>query len=161
MLRPAWIQPFNLGYFNQNRTGTPESRDRSNKIPALIEYEQSKGLVREVYDDIRATRQTDEINNFWKAIAHHPPTLQRTWLMLKDIMGGPGELDPLVRELIYIAVSATNGCNYCIASHRAAAVSKGMSETMFGELMSIVGAANLTNRLANGYQVPLDDKFKS
>ena len=127
----------------------------------MIEYEQSTGLVREVYDDIRTTRQTLEINNFWKAIAHHPPTLQRTWLMLKEIMGGPGELDPLVRELIYIAVSATNGCNYCIASHRAAAVSKGMTETMFGEVMGIVGAANLTNRLANGYQVPVDDKFKN
>jgi AhpD family alkylhydroperoxidase len=126
----------------------------------LIEYEQSTGLVREIYDDIRLTRKTDDINNFWKAIAHHPPTLQRTWLMLKEVMGGPGELDPLVRELIYVAVSATNGCHYCIASHRAAAVSKGMTEGMFGELMSIVGAANLTNRLANGYQVPLDDKFK-
>ena len=126
----------------------------------LIEYEQSHGLVREVYDDIRHTRQTDEINNFWKAIANHPPTLHRTWAMLKEVMGGPGELDPLVRELIYIAVSATNGCNYCIASHSAAAVKKGMTDTMFGELMSIVGAANMTNRLANGYQVPVDEKFQ-
>ena len=126
----------------------------------LIEYEQSHGLVREVYDDIRTTRQTDEINNFWKAIANHPPTLQRTWAMLKEVMGGPGELDPLVRELIYIAVSATNGCDYCIASHSAAAVKKGMTDAMFGELMSIVGAANMTNRLANGYQVPVDEKFK-
>lgn len=125
----------------------------------LIEYEQSTGLVREVYDDIRTTRQTDEINNFWKAIAHHPPTLQRTWLMLKDVMGSPGELDPLVRELIYIAVSVTNGCGYCIASHRASAVAKGMTEGMFGELMGVVGAANLTNRLANGFQVPIDEKF--
>ena len=129
-------------------------------MTSLIEYEQSTGLVREVYDDIRTTRQTDEINNFWKAIANHPPTLQRTWTMLKEVMGGPGELDPLVRELIYIAVSATNGCDYCIASHRAAAVKKGMTDTMFGELMSIVGAANMTNRLANGYQVPVDEKFK-
>ena len=126
----------------------------------MIEYEQSTGLVREVFDEIRATRKTDEINNFWKALASHPPTLQRTWLTLKEVMGGPGELDPLVRELIYIAVSATNGCQYCIASHRAAAVSKGMTESMFGELMSIIGTANLTNRLANGSQVPLDEKFK-
>ena len=126
----------------------------------LIEYEQSHGLVREVYDDIRHTRQTDEINNFWKAIANHPPTLQRTWAMLKEVMGGPGELDPLVRELIYIAVSVTNGCDYCIASHSAAAVKKGMTDAMFGELMSIIGAANMTNRLANGYQVPVDEKFK-
>ena len=129
-------------------------------MTSLIEYEQSAGLVREVYDDIRTTRKTDEINNFWKAIANHPPTLQRTWSMLKEVMGGPGELDPLVRELIYIAVSVTNGCDYCIASHSAAAVKKGMTDTMFGELMSIVGAANMTNRLANGYQVPVDEKFK-
>ena len=129
-------------------------------MTSLIEYEHSTGLVREVYDDIRTTRQTDEINNFWKAIANHPPTLQRTWSMLKEVMGGPGELDPLVRELIYIAVSATNGCDYCIASHSAAAVKKGMTDAMFGELMSIVGAANMTNRLANGYQVPVDEKFK-
>jgi len=125
----------------------------------LIEYEQSQGVVREVFDDIRATRKTDEINNFWKALANHPPTLQRTWATLKEVMAGSGELDPLVRELIYIAVSVTNGCNYCIASHRAAAVSKGMTEAMYGELMSIIGVANMTNRLANGFQVPIDDKF--
>ena len=90
----------------------------------LIEYDQSTGLVRQVFDDIRATRKTTEINNFWKAIAHHPPTLERTWAATKAVMGGPGELDPLVRELIYLAVSVTNSCEYCIASHRAAAVSK-------------------------------------
>ncbi|MBI3863907.1 MAG: carboxymuconolactone decarboxylase family protein [Planctomycetia bacterium] len=126
----------------------------------LIEYEHSSGLVREVFDDIRATRKTDDINNFWKAIANHPPTLQRTWQATKQVMTGPGELDPLVRELIYLAVSVSNGCDYCIASHRAAAVSKGMTDAMFGELMSIVGVANMNNRLANGFQVPLDDKFK-
>ena len=129
-------------------------------MPPLIEYEQSSGFVREIYDDIRATRKTNEMNNFWKAIANHPPTLQRTLAVLKDVMGGPGELDPLVRELIYIAVSVTNGCDYCIASHRAAAASKGMTEAMYGELLSIVGAANMTNRLANGFQVPVDEKFK-
>lgn len=127
----------------------------------LIEYEQSSGLVREVYDDIRATRKTNDINNFWKAIANHPPTLQRTWALLKEVMAGPGELDPLVRELIYIAVSVTNGCDYCIASHRAAAISKGMTHGMYGELLGIVGAANMTNRLANGFQVPVDEKFKT
>jgi AhpD family alkylhydroperoxidase len=130
-------------------------------LPQLIEYEQSTGLVREVYDDIRATRKTDDINNFWKVIANHPPTLQRTWSTLKEVMGGPGELDPLVRELIYVAVSVSNGCEYCIASHKAAAVNKGMSEAMFGELMSIVGVANMTNRLANGFQIPVDEKFKA
>ena len=134
---------------------------RSNPIQPLIEYEQSTGLVRDVFDDIRATRKTNDINNFWKAIANHPPTLQRTWETLKAVMGGPGELDPLVRELIYVAVSVTNGCDYCVASHRAAAVSKGMTDAMFGELMSIVGVANMNNRLANGFQVPIDDKFKS
>jgi AhpD family alkylhydroperoxidase len=135
--------------------------ERSLPIPQLIEYEQSTGLVREVYDDIRATRKTDDINNFWKVIANHPPTLQRTWSTLKEVMGGPGELDPLVRELIYVAVSVSNGCEYCIASHKAAAVTKGMSDAMFGELMSIVGVANMTNRLANGFQVPVDEKFKA
>jgi len=133
---------------------------RRHPIQPLIEYEQGSGVVREVFDDIRATRKTTEINNFWKAIANHPPTLQRTWETLKEVMGGPGELDPLVRELIYVAVSVTNGCDYCIASHRAAAVAKGMTEAMFGELMSVVGVANMNNRLANGFQVPLDDKFK-
>jgi len=116
--------------------------------------------VREVFDDIRATRQTTEINNFWKALAAHPPTLERTWKLLKEVMGGPGELDPLVRELIYLAVSITNGCDYCIASHRSVAISKGMTEAMFGELMSIVGVANMNNRLADGFQVPIDDRFK-
>lgn len=126
----------------------------------MIEYEQSSGLVRDVYDDIRTTRKTTDINNFWKVLANHPPTLQRTWETLKQVMGGPGELDPLTRELIYVAVSVTNGCDYCIASHRAAAAAKGMTDGMFGELMSIVGVANMNNRLANGFQVPLDDKFK-
>ena len=126
----------------------------------LIEYENSSGEVRRVYDDIRATRKTDEINNFWKAIAHHPPTLVRTWNVLKEIMAGPGHLDPVVRELIYIAVSVTNNCEYCVASHKSAAQAKGMTPEMFGELLAIVGAANMTNRLAVGYQIPIDDKFK-
>ncbi|MGQ0634012.1 MAG: carboxymuconolactone decarboxylase family protein [Planctomycetaceae bacterium] len=126
----------------------------------LVEYEQSSGLVREVFDDIRATRKTTEINNFWKAIARHPPTLERTWAMVKAVMAGPGELDPLVRELIYLAVSVSNGCEYCVASHKAAAISKGMTDAMFGELLSVVGLANMNNRLANGFQVPVDEKFK-
>jgi len=126
----------------------------------LLEYDQSTGSVRAVYDDIRTTRQTEEINNFWKAIAHHPPTLERAWTMTRDIMGGPGELNPLIREFIYLAVSITNGCDYCIASHRAAALKKGMTEAMFGELLSIVGLANMNNRLATGYQVPIDARFQ-
>ena len=127
----------------------------------LIEYEDSSDEVRAVYDDIRATRKTDEINNFWKALANHPPTLQRTWQTVKEVMTSPGELDPLMRELIYIAVSVTNGCEYCIASHTSAAYTKGMSDTVFGELMAIVATANMTNRLANGYQIPVDERFKT
>lgn len=126
----------------------------------MIEYEDASDEVRAVYDDIRATRKTDTINNFWKVIAQHPPALRRTWQMVKDVMTGPGELDPLTRELIYVAVSVTNGCEYCIASHTAAARAKGMSDGMFGELMAIVGAANMTNRLANGFQVEVDEVFR-
>src|SRR4028118_2690 len=108
----------------------------------LIEYEDANDEVRAVYDYIRATRKTDYINNFWKAIANHPPTLQRTWEAVKQVMTSPGELDPLMRELIYIAVSVTNGCEYCIASHTAGAYAKGMSDAMFGELMGIIATAN-------------------
>ncbi|MDF5725333.1 MAG: carboxymuconolactone decarboxylase family protein [Rhizonema sp. PD37] len=127
----------------------------------LIEYEDSSDEVRAVYDDIRTTRSSDYINNFWKVLANHPPTLRRTWETLKEVMVSPGEIDPLMRELIYIAVSVTNNCEYCIASHTAAARTKGMSDAMFGELMAIVATANMTNRLANGYQIPVDDKFKT
>ncbi|HEY9804025.1 MAG TPA: carboxymuconolactone decarboxylase family protein [Leptolyngbyaceae cyanobacterium] len=127
----------------------------------LIEYDQASEEVKAVYDDIRATRQTEYINNFWKAIANHPPTLKRTWETLKEVMVSPGEIDPLVRELIYIAVSVTNGCDYCIASHTAAARGKGMSDAMFGELLGIIATANTTNRLANGYQIPVDEIFKT
>lgn len=127
----------------------------------LIEYEQASDEVRAVYDDIRATRQNDYINNFLKAIANHPPTLKRTWQAVKEVMTSPGEIDPLMRELIYIAVSATNGCEYCIASHTASARAKGMNDTIFGELMAIAATANMTNRLANGYQIPVDERFKT
>ena len=126
----------------------------------LIEYEEANDEVRAVYDDIRATRQTDYINNFWKALANHPPTLQRTWQTIKEVMANPGELDPLVRELIYVAVSVTNGCDYCISSHTTAARAKGMNDAMFGELMAIIATANMTNRLANGYKIPVDEQFK-
>lgn len=106
-----------------------------------------------------ATRQTDYINNFWKVLAHDPTTLRRTWESIKEIMA-PGALDPLTKELIYVAVSATNGCGYCIASHTAGARKAGMTEAMFGELMAVVGMANETNRLANGYQVEIDERFR-
>src|SRR5579884_4135284 len=126
----------------------------------LIEYEHASPEVRAVYDDIRTTRQTDWINNFWKALAHHPPTLRRTWESIKQIMA-PGALDPLVKEMIYVAVSATNQCPYCIASHTASARKAGMTDAMYAELMAVVGMANETNRLASGYQVDVDDRFKT
>ncbi len=126
----------------------------------LIEYEDASDEVRAVYDDIRATRKTDYINNFWKALAAHPPTLRQTWQQVKAVMAGPGELDPLVRELIYVAVSVTNGCEYCMASHIAGARAKGMTDGMLAEVLAITGTANMTNRLANGYDVPVDERFK-
>ncbi len=126
----------------------------------MVEYEGASPEVRAVYDEIRATRKTDYINNFWKALANDPATLKRTWESIKQIMA-PGALDALTKELIYIAVSATNQCPYCIASHTASARNKGMSDEMFHELMAVVGMANETNRLAAGYQVEIDERFKN
>ena len=125
----------------------------------LIEYADASPEVRAVYDDIMAKRKTDYINNFWKALAHDPVTLKRTWESIQQVMGA-GELDPLMKELLYIAVSVTNGCEYCIASHTAGAKAKGMTEGMFGEMMAVVGMANETNRLVAGYRVPVDDRFQ-
>lgn len=125
----------------------------------LVEYADASAEVKAVYDDIMAVRKTDSINNFWKALAHDPVTLRRTWASIKEIMGPGGALDPLVKEMIYVAVSATNGCAYCIASHTAAARKGGMSDAMFAELMAVVGMANESNRLVNGYQVEIDEKF--
>jgi AhpD family alkylhydroperoxidase len=125
----------------------------------FIEYDQATPEVRAVYDDIMTTRGTDWINNFWKALAHDPATLRRTWESIKQIMA-PGALDPLVKEMIYLAVSTTNQCGYCIASHTAAARKAGMSDAMLGELMAVVGMANETNRLAGGYQVEIDERFR-
>ena len=125
----------------------------------LIEYADARPEVRAVYDDIMATRQTDWINNFWKALAHDPATLRRTWESIKQIMA-PGALDPLLKEMIYVAVSATNQCGYCIASHTASARKAGMTAEMFAELMAVVGMASETNRLASGYQVEIDERFK-
>lgn len=126
----------------------------------LIEYEDASPEVRAVYDDIMATRKVDFVNNFWKALASHPPTLLRTWEKIKAVMG-PGALDPLTKELLYVAVSITNGCDYCIATHTAAAKQKGMTEAQFGELMAVVGMANENNRLATGYQVPVDERYRT
>jgi AhpD family alkylhydroperoxidase len=126
----------------------------------LIEYQDASPEVRAIYDDIMATRRTDSVNNFWKALAHHPTTLRRTWESVKQIMA-PGVLDALTKEMIYVAVSTTNQCAYCIASHTAGARKAGMSDSMFAELMAVVGMANETNRLASGYQVEIDAQFKT
>ena len=125
----------------------------------LVEYADAAPEVRAVFDDIMAVRQTDWINNFWKALAHDPKTLRRTWESVKEIMAPGGALDPVVKEMIYVAVSATNQCGYCIASHTAGARKAGMTDEMFAEVMAVVGMANETNRLASGYQVEIDDRF--
>jgi AhpD family alkylhydroperoxidase len=123
-----------------------------------IEYADASPEVRAVYDDIMATRKTDWVNNFWKVLAHDPPTLRRLWANIKEVMG-PGALDPLTKELLYLAVSASNSCRYCIASHSAAARTKGMTEAQYSELLAIVGLANETNRLVNALDVPVDSQF--
>jgi len=126
----------------------------------LIEYADATAEVRAVYDDIMSTRQTDYINNFWKAIAHDPATLRRTWESIRQVMA-PGALDALTKEMIYVAISASNQCGYCIASHTAAARKAGMTAAQFVELMAVVGMANESNRLASGYQVEIDERFKT
>ena len=126
----------------------------------LIEYADACPEVRAVYDDIMSTRETDYINNFWKALGHDPVTLRRTWESIKQIMAA-GALDNLTKEMIYVAVSVTNQCGYCIASHTASAQKAGMTDAMFGELMAVVGMANETNRLASGWQVEIDERFRT
>jgi AhpD family alkylhydroperoxidase len=127
--------------------------------PQPIEHAKASRAVRTVFDDIKRTRGVPDVNNFWKYLANDPALLKRTWKSLKEVMA-PGALDPLTKEMVYLAVSVSNGCGYCIASHTAAARKAGMSEAMFGELMSVVGMANETNRLANGYRVPIDPAFE-
>ena len=124
-----------------------------------IEYAEASAEVRAVYDDIMKTRGVDWINNFWKALANHPAELRRVWQNVKQVMA-PGALDPLVKEMVYVAVSATNGCEYCTHSHTAAARKKGMSDAMLMELMAVVGLANETNRLSNGLRVDVDAQFR-
>ena len=126
----------------------------------LIEYADAGPEVKAVYDDIMKTRGVDWINNFWKALANDPAQLRRVWENVKQVMA-PGALDPLVKEMLYVAVSATNGCEYCTHSHTAAARKNGMTDAMFLELMAVTGLANETNRLANGFRVPVDPQFLS
>ena len=123
-----------------------------------IEYAAASAEVRGVYDDIMATRKIDWVNNFWKVLAHDPPTLRRIWSNVKEVMG-PGALDPLTKELLYVAVSVSNGCHYCIASHGAAARKKGMTEAQYSELLAIVGLANENNRLVTALDVAVDAQF--
>lgn len=127
--------------------------------PKPINYADAGAEVRAVFDDIKHARGLADVNNFWKYLANDPVTLRRTWHSLKEVMG-PGELSPVVKQMIYLAVSVSNNCEYCIASHAAAAQQAGMTQAMFGELMAIVGMANETNRLANGYRVPVDSEFE-
>ncbi len=126
----------------------------------LIDERDAAGEVRKVFDDIKTSRNTDWINNFWRALANHPPTLKRTWESLKEVMA-PGALDPLTKELVYLAVSISNGCQYCTASHGAAAKRLGMTKEMLGELVAVTAMANETNRLADGYRVPVDERFEN
>lgn len=128
-------------------------------IGRYVEYEDASDEVRAVYDDIMATRGVDWINNFWKALAQDPPTLKRTWESIKQVMA-PGALDPLTKEMLYVAVSVTNGCEYCINSHLAGARAKGMTDEMLAELMAVIGMANETNALVTGWQVELDDRLR-
>ena len=126
----------------------------------LIEYAQASAEVRAVYDDIMTTRGVDWINNFWKALANDPKELARVWRNVKQVMA-PGALDPLLKEMVYVAVSATNGCEYCTYSHTAAARKRGMTDAMLMELLAVVGLANETNRLANGLRIDVDRQFKT
>jgi len=125
----------------------------------LIEYADASREVKAVYDDIMQTRKVDWVNNFWKALANDPAELARVWAQVKAVMA-PGALDPLVKEMVYVAVSATNGCEYCTYSHTAAARKRGMSDAMLMELMAVVGLANMTNRLANGLRPEVDPQFR-
>lgn len=129
-------------------------------MPTLIDHADAPPEVRAVYDAIKAARGVPDVNNFWKALAVHPPTLARTWESLSAVMA-PGALDPVVKEMIYLAVSMANGCAYCIASHTAAARARGMTEAQYGELLAVVGMAAETNRLAEALRVPVDPAFEA
>ena len=128
--------------------------------PQAIHYEDAAPEVRAVYDDIKTSRKVPDVNNIWKYLANDPATLKRTWSSVKEVMAPGGALDPVVKEMIYLAISVTNNCSYCVASHSFAASKAGMTDEMFGEVMAIVGMANETNRLVTGYRVPIDPAFE-
>ena len=129
-------------------------------MPRLVEHAEAPPEVRAVFDDIKATRGVPDVNNFWKALAVHPPTLARTWESLKEVMAPGGALDPLTKEMLYLAASAAVGCAYCVASHTAAARARGMTEAMHGELLAVIAMAAETNRLAEALRVPVDPGFE-
>jgi AhpD family alkylhydroperoxidase len=156
---PGWSLISDFRMLSRVAAARSGAEERRMTTARLIEYDEASAEIRAVYDDIMTTRGTNWINNFWKALANHPPTLRRTWESIKEVMA-PGVLDPLTKELVYLAVSVSNGCTYCIASHGAAAKRAGMTREMLGELLAVVGMANETNSLANGYRVPVDARFE-
>ena len=125
----------------------------------LVQYEDAANDVKEIFDDIKRTRNVEDVNNFWKALANQPETMKRTWELVREVMR-PGALDEVTKEMIYAAVSITNNCDYCIHSHTAAAFNKGMTESQYKELLAVVATAHLTNALANGFKIPVDGRFK-
>jgi AhpD family alkylhydroperoxidase len=125
----------------------------------LVQYDDAPRNVKTIFDDIKRSRNVEDVNNFWKALANQPETLERTWAMVREVMR-PGDLDAVTKEMIYAAVSIANNCEYCIHSHTAAAFDKGMTESQYQELLAVVATAHLTNALANGFKVPVDDRFK-
>jgi AhpD family alkylhydroperoxidase len=126
----------------------------------LVRYEDATPDVKAVFEDIMLIRKVEEVNNFWKALANHPETLKRTWVLVRDVMQ-PGALDEITKELIYVAVSITNNCEYCIHSHTAAAFNRGMTTAQYQELLAVVATAHQTNALANGFKVPVDPQFNA
>lgn len=126
----------------------------------LVRYQEATPEVRAVFDDIKRTRQVEEVNNFWMALANHPETLKRTWEQVREVMR-PGALDELTKEMIYVAVSVTNNCEYCIHSHTAAAFNRGMTKSQYEELLAVVATAHQTNSLANGLKIPVDPQFNA
>lgn len=125
----------------------------------MVEEGEAKGAVKRIFEDIKKTRGIDFVPNFWKTIAHHPPALERVWAQVKEVMA-PGALDARTKEMIAVAVSATNGCEYCVLSHTAAARKAGMTDEQLGELMAVVGLFNQTNKLVEGYRVEVDEAYK-
>jgi AhpD family alkylhydroperoxidase len=125
----------------------------------LVQYDAAPREVKDIFDDIKRTRNVEDVNNFWKALANQPETLRRTWEVVREVMR-PGALDELTKEMIYTAVSITNNCDYCIHSHTAGAFNKGMTESQYRELLAVVATAHMTNALANGLKIPVDERFK-